>query len=262
MKFDLPKIMGILNMTPDSFSGDGLYYTPTQAFQKIETLIEERADIIDIGGESTKPGSTRVSEQEELRRVKPIIDFVYRHCLVTGVVYSIDTYKARVADYALSRGFHIVNDVTGFRGDARMKKLLLRYKPLVVIMYAKDKTPRTTQSAPQYINVIETIKTFLINRSNILIQSGFPKENIIIDPGMGAFVSSNKTYSLEIIGRIQELTQLNFPILVGISRKLGGNNLEEKDHYSALLAKTAIQRGTSIIRTHNVVLTQQILKTL
>lgn len=258
MDFAKPKIMGILNITPDSFSDGGLYISDFATV--ISRLISEGADIIDVGGESTGPGSLYVSFMQEFDRVKPVIDYVYENKLTDRVLFSIDTYKSGIADYALRHGFKIVNDVTALRGDFKMADILVKYKPYVVLMYSKDNTPRTTTESVEYDDVIAAIKTFLSERVNVLLKAGFPKEKIIIDPGMGMFVSANPKYSFEIIERLRELKQLGYPILAGVSRKsfLGGK-VEERDYASAGYSKKALQNGASIVRAHNVALIKKAL---
>ncbi|MFC1731725.1 dihydropteroate synthase [candidate division KSB1 bacterium] len=248
-----PKIMGILNVTPDSFSDGGKYLETKDCELRIRQLIEEAADIIDIGGESTGPGSEDVSFEDEMKRVKPVIDYVTENKLTEKVLFSIDTYKSEIAGYALEHGFQMVNDVTALRGDPNMIDVLVKYQPYVVLMYSKDSTPRTTTESMEYDDVIATIKTFLLDQISQLVQAGFPEDKIIIDPGMGMFISANPKYSFEIIERLKELRQLGYPVCIGVSRKsfLGGN-IEERDQISAEYSLKAIQNGASIIRTHNV----------
>lgn len=243
--------MGILNITPDSFSDGGKYNAEFES--RISELIEDGADIIDIGGESTGPGSTDVTVEEEMNRVKATIDHISKNKLTDKAVFSIDTYKAEVAQYALEHGFQIVNDVTALRGDPKMIEALLKYEPYVVLMYSKDDTARTTTDSVEYDDVMASIKTFLIERIATLVEAGFPEDKIIIDPGMGMFVSANPDYSFEIIDRLSELKQFGHPILVGVSRKsfLGGK-LENRDQPSTTLSKKVQQNGASIIRIHNV----------
>ncbi len=245
--------MGILNLTPDSFSDGGQFNDVQLAKERIHQLIDEGADIIDIGGESTGPGSKDVSAEEELKRVQPIIDYITEEEMTEICSFSIDTYKAEVAEYALENGFQMVNDVTALRGDSEMIGVLLKFQPYVVLMYSKDDTPRTTKDEVTYDDVISTIKTFLLERVATLVEAGFPEDKIIIDPGMGAFISMIPDYSFEIIERLSELKQLGYPILVGVSRKsfLGGK-LEERDPDSVKWSQKAIENGANIIRIHNI----------
>ncbi|MFH1410568.1 MAG: dihydropteroate synthase [Patescibacteria group bacterium] len=259
--------MGVLNLTPDSFSDGGQFNAPDLAIQRIREMIAQGADIIDIGGESTGPGSSAVSTDEELARVRPVIEIVAEKKLTDKALFSIDTYKAPVAKYALEHGFQMVNDVTALRGDPKMIEVLLKYEPYVVLMYSKDPTPRTTREDVEYDDVMAGIKTFLLERVSTLIEAGFPEDKIIIDPGMGAFISSIPDYSFEVIHRLKELRLLGFPILVGISRKsclsagqagLGGK-LEDRDQPSVDWSLKALQNGASIIRIHNVELMKKAL---
>ncbi len=252
--------MGVLNLTPDSFSDGGQFLDPEKAEQQLMSLIEDGATIIDIGGESTGPGSKDVTEEEELNRIRPVIDFIHEHGLSKVATFSIDTYKASVAEYALMHGFHMVNDVTALRGDPKMLEILLEYKPHVCLMYSKDSTARTTADAVQYDDVIQTVKDFLQERVQMLLDAGFPKENIIVDPGMGAFVSTEPQYSFEIIERLSEIKEMGYPILIGASRKsfLGGE-LKDRDPASVKESLKAIENGASIVRMHNVALLKEAL---
>lgn len=255
MDMRTPKIMAVLNVTPDSFSDGGLYNDPETTYNRIQELVRDGADIIDIGGESTRPGSSYVSCEEELARLKPVIDSIVTLPLPANILFSIDTFKATVADYALTHGFAIVNDVTAFRCDPRMLDVLMLHKPDVVLMYSKDSTPRTTRAAREYDDVILTIKNFLTERIRLLENAGFPREKIIVDPGTGLFISLNPQYTLEIIDRLGELSTLGCPILIGVSRKMfigKTRNRDEKDALSVALSLKAIQNGASIVRVHNV----------
>lgn len=247
--------MGIVNVTPDSFSDGGSFYKEKDAEKQIQKLIKDGADIIDIGGESTGPESKGVSAEEEMRRIKPIIDFVVKNKLTKKAQFSIDTYKASVARYALESGFTMVNDVTALRGDADMMDVLITYQPQVILMYSKDKTPRTTNEKINYDDVVASIKSFLIGQIVSLVDAGFPEENIIVDPGMGMFVSADPKYSFEIIERLPEIKQLGYPVCIGPSRKsfLGGR-MEERDNPSVTWSLKSIKNGADIIRIHNVAL--------
>lgn len=261
MNLEQTRIMGILNLTPDSFSDGGRFNTLALAESRILQLIEQGADMIDVGGESTGPGAPEVSEAEELERVKPIIDLIFQKKWNEKIMFSIDTYKASVAEYALKNGFGMVNDVTALRADPEMLRVLIKYKPYVILMYSKDPTPRTTQEPREYEDVLVTIKTFLQERVNVLLEAGFPREKIILDPGMGTFVSAIPDYSFEIIGRLKEFESLGFPLLVGISRKscLGGK-LEDRDPASVEWSVKAIENGAKIIRIHEVGLMKKALR--
>jgi dihydropteroate synthase len=253
--FTEPKIMGVVNVTPDSFSDGDAFYKEADAEKQIQKLIKDGADIIDIGGESTGPKSPDVSLEDEMKRVKPVIDFIVKNKLYKKAQFSIDTYKAPIAKYALENEFTMVNDVTALRGDPGMIDVLVEHQPKVILMYSKDPTPRTTTDNTQYADIVATIKSFLIGQIVALLDAGFPEENIILDPGMGMFVSSDPKYSFEIIDRLPELKQMGYPVCIGISRKsfLGGK-LKEREEPSAEWSVRAIKNGADIIRTHNVAL--------
>lgn len=259
MNFHIPRVMGVVNVTPDSFSDGGVYNALPRVHQRILRMIREGASIIDVGGESTRPHSLHVSLQQEMERVKPIIDNIYKEKLFFRADFSIDTYKAEVAEYALTHGFIMVNDVTAFRGDPKMIDVLLRYMPYSVLMYSKDSTPRTTRKETIYRDVMLTIQSFLSDSVHTLVSKGFSKNKIIIDPGMGAFVSNNPSYSFEIIDRLSELKDVGCPILIGVSRKLFLRDHKNCDLISAMLSKKAINNGASIVRVHNVKLTSHYL---
>ena len=250
--------MGIINLTPDSFSDGGKFNNAKNAIKRVQELEEEGADIIDLGGESTGPNSKNVSLKEELNRVIPILKEIRK---ITKLPISIDTYKAEVARQALEEGANIINDVTALRGDEDLVKIIARYKCPVILMYSKDNTPRTTIKEKKYGNVLLTIKNFLKKQIKLAQKNGIKEENIIIDPGMGNFISKIPRYSLEIIAKLKELQELNKTILIGISRKsfLGGK-LTERDEKGALLEAIAYLNGASIIRTHNVKTTLSCLK--
>jgi len=251
MDFKQPLIMGVLNVTPDSFSDGGRYNSYPES--RISELIKEGADIIDIGGESTGPDSKDVRLEDEIKRVKPAIDYAAGNKLVDKVLFSIDTYKGPVAEYALMKGFKIINDVTALRGDPHMIDVLLKYKPYVILMYAKDPTPRTTRDMVEYDDVIKTVTNFLSKRAQILLDKGFPGEKIILDPGMGMFVSAEPKYSFQLIEHLREIKKLSYPLCVSVSYKsfLGGP-IKERGPASIQWSLEAIAKGASIVRVHDV----------
>jgi dihydropteroate synthase len=259
-KTKYPLIMGILNVTPDSFSDGGKYNTKERALARAKQMEREGADILDIGGESTGPGSKEVSLKEELNRVLPVIRAIRA---ISKVPLSVDTYKARVAEAALHAGADMINDVTALRGDADMARVIAKYRCPVVLMYAKDATARTAIKRKRYKDVIKTIKQFLRARIDYAQKQGVTKDQIITDPGMGHFVSATPRYSYEIIARLRELTESGYPILVGISRKsfLGGT-LENRDERGLPITGLACINGACIIRTHEVWETKNFLSLL
>ncbi len=251
-----PLVMGILNVTPNSFSDAGKYRDPEVAALHAEAMINDGADIIDIGGESTGPDSTDVSVKEELNRVIPVLDALKKRLAqspIRDVLLSVDTYKSEVAQAALERGVAIINDVTALRGDSKLAKVVAEHNAYLVLMYAKDPSARTTREPVQYNDVIKTIYEFLEERIAIAVRSGVSREKIIIDPGMGAFISGDPQYSYEVLRRLPELKKLNCPILIGASRKsfLPGP-MKERLIPTIIAHSVAVQNGASIVRVHDV----------
>ncbi len=251
--------MAILNVTPDSFSDGGQLtnkanQTNSQTVLKqILTFIKQGADIIDIGAESSGPDSEEVSLKAEMARLQPVFALIKAHNLTNKVDFSIDTYKAPVAQLALEHGFKIINDVTGLRGDPELAKVAAEHNCQLVIMYSKDPSARTTKTATEYPDIIQTITQFLQTQAKWAISQGVKPENIIVDPGMGAFLSTIPDYSYEVINRLAELKSLGYPILVGASRKgfLGGK-LKDRDIPTLLINTLAAYNGANILRTHNL----------
>ncbi len=216
MKKNNPKktlVMGILNLTPDSFSDGGEYNSLKQAIKRAQEMQEQGADIIDIGGESTGPNSKNITLKEEIKRIMPILKKLRK---IIKIKISIDTYKANLAKLALEEGADIINDITAMRGDKEMAKIIANYKCPIILMYSKDKTPRTTIKNKNYKNIIKTIKDFLQERIEFAEKQGIQKSKIIIDPGMGHFISAIPNYSLEVINNLEKFKSLKCPILLGI----------------------------------------------
>lgn len=252
LQLRFPCVMGILNVTPNSFSDGGQYFDLEKAVARGLEMVAEGAQIIDIGGESTGPNSVAVDVIEERARVMPVLKKLTA-VLPKNILLSVDTWKAEIAREALESGAHMINDVTALRGDPQMASVLAAAGCPVVLMYAKDSTPRTTREPRQYTDVIQTVREFLQQRIEYAVRNGIAKENIILDAGMGAFVSGDPKYSFEILQRLQELTLLGCPILVGASRKsfLGGM-VTDRLQAGLDCAVLAVANGASIIRTHDV----------
>lgn len=250
-KKNQPLLMGIINLTPDSFSDGGQNNTIKKALKKAKELEKEGADIIDLGGESTGPGSKDVKLEEELKRVIPVVKELRKR---TKILISIDTYKSEVANQALEAGADMINDVTALRGDKKMASVIAKHGCPIILMYSKDKTARTTVSKKHYTDVTKTISQFLKKQISYAKKEGINSKQIIIDPGMGQFISSIAQYSLEIIAKLPELKKLKHPILIGVSRKsfLGQGSIEERDEKSKIVETIAYLKGASIIRTHNL----------
>jgi len=257
-------VMGIINVTPDSFSGDGLLSqkdTVKAALEQAERFVEAGADILDIGGESTRPGAIEVSAQEEMDRVLPVIDSIKD--VGIEIVLSIDTYKAQVAESALQHGAHWINDVWGLRADADMAPVAARYRAPVILMHNRSKPAHADIQARlggRYIGVayqdlIEDIKRELLESVTIAHSAGVEDRQIILDPGIG--FGKTVEQNLTLINRLGEIKELGFPLLLGPSRKsfIGYTlNLppEERVEGTAAICAIGIARGVDIIRVHDV----------
>ncbi len=211
---EIPYFMGILNITPDSFSDGGRYFNLKDAIFRAKELLEEGADIIDIGGESTRPFSDPVSEEEELQRVIPVIKAIKEE--FPSAIISVDTYKSKVAEEALKAGADIVNDISALRFDKNMLNVIKDYNCPIIIMHMQG-TPKTMQINPVYDNVIEDIKKFFKNRIEFLVEQGIYFEKIIIDPGIG--FGKTFEHNIEILKNLESFYELNRPVLIGYSRK-------------------------------------------
>ncbi|MCS6831003.1 MAG: dihydropteroate synthase [Armatimonadota bacterium] len=245
-------VMGILNVTPDSFYDGGRYAHTEAAVQRALQMVEEGADVLDIGGESTRPGSQPVPEEEELRRVLPVIEAVRER---TDVPISIDTTKSRVAARALQAGACLVNDISGLGFDPRMAEVVARYGALCCIMHIQG-TPQTMQQNPQYEDVVGDISRYFEQRLTLAEEEGVPRENIWLDPGIG--FGKTVEHNLEILRRLREFTALGLPLLVGTSRKsfigrvLGDLPPEERLEGTAATVAIAILNGANAVRVHDV----------
>jgi dihydropteroate synthase len=248
LNFNKTLIMGILNVTPDSFYDGGLYINPLDAVSHALKMEEEGADIIDIGGESSRPGAEPVSEEENLRRVCPVIEKLINKLKIP---ISIDTYHPKVAEECIKLGASIVNDITGLR-NKEMIEIVAKYKVAVVIMHMKG-TPKNMQENPTYTDVVKEIKEYL--KKQIEEARKYEINNIIIDPGIG--FGKTVEHNIEIIKRLNEFKELGVPILIGPSRKsfIGKIlNLPEKERLEGTLAAIAISiyNGANIVRVHDV----------
>ena len=205
--------MGILNVTPDSFSDGGCYLDPSKALDHVDQMVEEGADLIDIGGESTRPGAGFVEEKEEIRRVKPIFEALGRR---KPLPLSVDTRKASVAQMALDLGAVMVNDISALRDDPQMGRVIAQSKAGLMLMHMQG-NPRTMQQDPTYHDVIEVIKQFLADRLSAAMELGIHPQSIVLDPGIG--FGKKVSHNLTIINRLQDFLDLGRPLSVGVSRK-------------------------------------------
>jgi len=244
-------IMGVLNVTPDSFSDGGLFFDEGRATARGLELAEEGADIIDVGGESTRPGSEPVPVQEELRRVVPVISRLRKE---TDALISVDTTKAAVAQAALEAGADMVNDISAFRFDDRMPLVVSEAGVPVILMHMKG-VPRTMQNHPFYENLFQEILGFLEERISRAVAYGIPRERLIIDPGIG--FGKNLEHNLSIIKNLHFLNDLERPILVGVSRKSFIGKIlhlppDERLEGTLASAVLSVVNGAHILRVHDV----------
>ncbi|OGJ55716.1 dihydropteroate synthase [Candidatus Peribacteria bacterium RIFCSPHIGHO2_02_FULL_52_16] len=249
-------MVGIFNATPDSYFDGGKFVGLEAARARVAAMQQDGADWIEIGGESTGPKSKDVSTEEETNRVLPIIRMIKKEFPTAHV--SIDTWKAEVAAAAILEGVSMVNDVTAGRGsNGAIFDVVKNADASLVLMYSKDATPRTTIDPKQYDDVVATIKSFLEDRKKIAIASGIDSKKIILDPGLGHFVSGDAKYSFEILARLKEFADLGCPIFISPSRKsflAGSENLATADRLPGTIAASAlaVANGAYYIRTHDV----------
>ena len=246
------KIMGILNITTDSFSDGGQYFEFNVAIAQLTKLIEDGADIIDIGAESTKPYSKAVCAEKQLEKLEPLLKYIKNNNITIPI--SIDTRSALVAQKSIELGAKIINDVSGFDYDNKMIDVLAANPDIKIVIQHSQGSPETMQIAPSYENLMDEIFSNLQNKIEYAISKGIKKENIIIDPGRG--FGKTKQHNLEILNRWQELQTTGCPVLIGLSRKslleLPEADNKEKDMYSLALATPLLKDNIDYIRVHNV----------
>jgi dihydropteroate synthase len=243
-------LMGVVNVTPDSFSDGGLFLDADAAVAHGRRLLEEGADILDVGGESTRPGAEPVSEAEELRRVVPVVE----RLLSEGARVSIDTAKAGVARAALDAGAAIVNDVTAFRASPELAALVAERGAGCVLMHMLGE-PRTMQQDPRYDDVVDEVRSFLEERLAFAVDEGVPEERVWLDPGIG--FGKTLEHNLELIRRLDEIVAIGPPVVIGTSRKSFLGKLtgrSELDRVPGTIATNvmALERGASVFRVHDV----------
>ncbi|WP_255530795.1 dihydropteroate synthase [Polynucleobacter sp. UB-Tiil-W10] len=253
-----PLVMGILNATPDSFSDGGKCRTPKDAVAQAEYMIANGVDLIDIGGESTRPGAEPVELQEELDRVIPVIELL-KDC---GIPLSIDTYKSETMRQALSSGVDCVNDIWALRQSGAIDAVLESADCGIVLMHMQ-RDPLTMQFNPDYTNVVDEVKQFLKERVELLISKGIEKDRIAIDPGFG--FGKNLEHNLNMLANFADFSTLGIPVLAGISRKsmlgkITGKDTNQRVAASVAAAMMAADRGAKIVRVHDVAETVDALK--
>jgi dihydropteroate synthase len=252
------KLMGVVNVTPDSFSDGGLFLEPEAAIAHGEQLVRDGAEILDVGGESTRPGAEPVSETEELERTQPVIADLE----AMGHRVSIDTSKAVVADAALAAGAEIVNDVTALRGDPEMAGICADHGATVVLMHMPG-DPRTMQDEPRYEDVVDDVKAFLAGRIEAALAAGVEEERIWVDPGIG--FGKTLEHNLELLRRLGELRELGRPLVIGTSRKsfigkIDGSPVEGRVGGTIASSVLAAAEGADVLRVHDVAEMAQALK--
>jgi dihydropteroate synthase len=250
-KRDRVLVMGIINVTPDSFFSTGRTLSPRLALEYAQRMVAEGADIIDIGGESSRPGSSSVTAQEELKRVLPVMECIHSEC---DVVLSVDTTKVEVARQALDCGASIINDISALRADPNMKALAAERGAFVVLMHMQG-VPRTMQAAPQYEDVTGEVLQFLEERAREAVRGGIARERLFIDPGIG--FGKRLEHNLTLLRDIRRFAATGIPVLVGVSRKsfLGELlGLPASDRLEGTLAAeaVAVAAGADVLRVHDV----------
>ncbi len=257
-----PLIMGVLNVTPDSFADGGLYFDHAAALSQARAQVAAGADLLDIGGESTRPFADPVPLSEELRRVVPVIEAIAPEITIP---ISIDTYKAEVARAALDAGAAVINDISALRFDPGMAPLAAAYQAPVILMHMQG-TPRDMQRQPHYDDLMGEIKVFFRERLDFALSQGIPRDLLVLDPGIG--FGKTGEHNLEILNRLDEFLDLGYPLLIGPSRKAfigritGQPAGEERDVGTLAALAVAVLRGARIVRTHNVSYARQFLAVL
>ncbi|WP_243638195.1 dihydropteroate synthase [Rubrobacter taiwanensis] len=255
-----PVVMGILNVTPDSFSDGGEFFERESAVERALRMLEEGAQIVDVGGESTRPGSDPVPPEEERRRVLPVVRGIAARS--PEAVVSIDTYRSETAAAALEAGARIVNDVTALRGDGRMAALVAEAGCPVVLMHMRGE-PKTMQLDPRYEDVVREVRDFLARRAEAAVSAGVDPEKIIVDPGIG--FGKKLEHNLRLLDELESICALGFPVLVGTSRKsflglITGAGVKDRVFGTVATSVMAYERGATIFRVHDVRANREALK--
>ena len=260
LKLDRPLIMGVVNVTPDSFSDGGDFFDAARAIAHARQLVEEGVDVLDVGGESSRPGAAPLPVEEELRRVLPVL----QACVALGKPVSVDTYKPDVMRAAVESGAAMLNDIWAFQQEDAMRAALgaaLGGTALCVMHMQRD--PATMQDNPHYANVVAEVKQFLAQRVAAFKQAGVPPDQIIIDPGFG--FGKTVAHNLSLLRHLDQFAALGVPVLAGLSRKstigriTGRDDPKDRVHGSVAAALIAVQNGATILRVHDVAATRDAL---
>lgn len=244
-------LMGILNITPDSFSDGGRYLAREKAVARAALMVAEGADIIDVGGESSRPGSLPVDEETELKRVLPVIEQLKAE---TQVLISVDTRKSAVAQAALKAGAHIINDISALESDQSMVEVARHFQAGLILMHKKGE-PRDMQNEPKYENVVNEVSDYLSGRINLLSEMGIVSETIAVDPGIG--FGKTTEHNIELMAHIEKIRALSRPVVIGLSRKrflgqITGRAVDERLASSLGALAYCILKGASVMRVHDV----------
>ena len=248
-----PVVVGILNVTPDSFSDGGNFLDPDAAAEHAVAMLDEGAEILDVGGESTRPGSEPVSQEEEIRRVVPVLERILASR--PEAVVSVDTYRAGTATAALEAGARLINDVTALRGDPRMATVAKEAACPVILMHMQGE-PKTMQEEPHYEDVVREVRDFLGERAEYTVAAGVRPENVIVDPGIG--FGKNLEHNLALLRNLDAVVDLGFPVLIGASRKTfigritGAQEARERVFGTVATTVLAYQQGVTFFRVHDV----------
>jgi len=259
LSLERPLIMGIVNITPDSFSDGGKFFDSSRALDHARQLLEDGADILDIGGESSRPGAEPVEVDEELRRVLPVLEKLG----ALPVPVSVDTCKPEVMRRAIAAGASMINDIFALRAQGALDAVA--DSPVTVCLMHMQGEPRTMQRSPHYRDVVGEVETFLVERAAAAVAAGIGRDRVVLDPGFG--FGKTLQHNLELIRALPRLREAGFPLLAGLSRKalfgkIVGREAAERVHASAAGAMLAAQRGASIVRVHDVAATRDCLLVL
>jgi dihydropteroate synthase len=254
-----PRVMGILNVTPDSFSDGGRFLDRDRAIAHARAMLAEGADLIDVGGESTRPGAAPVPEAEEIDRVVPVIEALAGD----GALVSVDTMKPAVMRAAIAAGASMVNDVRALR-EAGAVEAVAQSGVAVCLMHMRG-TPASMQEAPEYVDVVADVRGFLMSRAGVCEAAGIARERIVLDPGFG--FGKTRAHNMTLLARLGEIAALGYPVLAGLSRKstlgaITGRAEDGRVAASVAAALIAVERGASILRVHDVPQTVDALKVL
>ena len=257
---DFPLILGILNLTPDSFSDGGKYNTEYKALKKVEEFINEDVDIIDIGAESSKPGSKRISLSEERRRLFPIISKIKKKF---NIIISLDTMKSEIAQEGFDKGIEVINDVSGFMYDDKMPNVIGKNDGAVILNHTSA-LPETMQKNTKYKNIFNDIKIFFTNRIKKCIKNNISNKSIILDPGIG--FGKNTQQNIDLIKNVKKFKNFDLPLMYGVSNKkllgdiLGIENPEKRVNASVITGLILLINGVNLLRVHNVKETKEMLR--